>query len=479
MKYIVRFIKLLSILLFIELLSVPLYGQLGVSLSSGNTIPLHELNAPEIKPFDINSYALSLSYVPKKIGFGLQLSSSSFKSNQDFFTQFESFDILPSFQQEEWKNKMLFLGPIFKLGGQKFNLEFFPKFGLGKISIPDRQVIYQQGQKQFLLYKDNSTEAKLNGTQLFSGLDTRLNIGITKRISTHIFAGISTNRFFGDGNSTIYRAVNISGNGVTEEELTAGRLLQLDCESYDLINIGLGITFSFFKKKDKNSEESDKKIFPPKPVYPENESKISLANADSLVLEWNKETPDVKDANYEFYLYKKGETQNKDSLIFNTKVIRQNSLELPEKIKLYPGIIYAWKVQAVDARDLKYCSDGCYSNQYEFEVSPFAIPQYFQLISHNKGNHVIVKDRLRIIIDENVLMADAVKVQIFDEEQKTVLEVENMQKDKKQMESLGFGRYELDIRNLKSGAYYLLKVNNSKRNYYLKFYKANEQNDKP
>lgn len=450
-----------------------LHAQLKLDLLVGNAAPLHELDQFKITPTDINSYAANLTYVPQKLGFSLQLMTSEYQTNSTYIDQFRTFNTDYAIDRDSWRSTFLFIGPVLQLGKDRFKLELFPKIGMGFIKEASREVTYTSPSgTRHLLYSDNTPETDLQGNTLFSGLDMRLNIGITKNLGINLSGGLHTNRFFGEGNSTIYREVNTLGRGVMEEELTSGRLLQLDCPSYELLYIGAGISLKFGKKKkDPDPKPEDKVILPPKPVFPENESQIAQSEADSLVLEWTKESPNVNGANYQFYLYKKGKDGSKDSLLFNTKVFRDTKVELPENIDLQSGLSYRWRVQAVDDQGLKPCLDECLSVTYEFEVTALAIPQYYQLSTKNAGNHVLVQDRLRFVLDRNITTGTQTKLQVFNSRQQLVFEFNNLKEPAQGIEYLDFDRYEIDIRKLNANEYYYLKVNNSNRSYFLRFYK--------
>jgi hypothetical protein len=452
-----------------------LYAQLKFGFSLGNTTPLHELDPFKIAPGDINTYTANITYAPKKLGISVQLMTSEYATNTTFIDQFQPFSPHYDFDRDAWRSSFIFLGPVLKLGSNAFNLEFFPKIGMGFIKEARRAVTYTSPSgTEHLLYADNNPETNLEGSSLFSGMDVRLNIGITDHFGLNLSGGLQSNRFFGEGTSSIYREVNTSGEGVMEEELTSGRLLQIDCPSFDLLYVGAGISLKFGKKKkDTDPKPDDKIILPPKPVFPEDQSQIAQSKADSLVLEWIKETPNVNGANYQFYLYKKGEGGKKDSLLFNTKVLRDTKLALPENINLQSGQTYRWRVQAVDDQDLKPCRDGCRSITYEFEVTALAIPQYYQLSTKNAGNHVLVQDRLRFVLNRNLIAGKKVTLQIFNSQQEPALSFNNLN----ELEHQEPDRYEIDIRELTSDEYYHLKVDNGERTYFLRFYKNDIPND--
>jgi hypothetical protein len=467
---------LLFICLFWVCCTFQISAQVQLDFLLGNAAPFHELNKTGLSPADINTYGANITYVPKKIGVSAQFMLSEYTTNEEFLDQFQNFNTNYDLDRDFWLSSFVFVGPVINLGNGRFHLELFPKIGMGFIKEARREVTYTSPMgTEHLLYNDNTPETNLDGNSLFSGFDARLNIDLTKNIGINLGGGFNTNRFFGEGNSTIYREVNTSGDGVTEEELTSGRLLQLNCKSYDLFHISAGISLKLGKKKkDKKPEQEGKAMLPPKPIFPEDQSKISQAEADSLVLEWIKETPNVDRANYQFYLYKKQKDGAKDSLVFNTKIIRNTELELPEKVQLQSGVTYLWKVQATDDKDLNPCPDGCNSITYEFEVATLAIPQFYQMLDKNIGNYVPSGDMLRFMVSPSMLYSEKIILEIFDEDNQVVKSLNDFEESNQELTILPRNRYELLIKELAYDQYFVLKVSNGKRAQFLRFYKPSK-----
>jgi len=481
MKYNVKFIPFFSIIFFCNFLSVPLIGQFSAAMSIGNSSPLHQVSDHNVDPFDINHYNLDFAFVPKRIGFGLQLSTGSFETNESYLDQLENFDFQRSFTQETNKNRFLFLGPVLKFGKQKLNLKLFPKIGIGRISIPDRRFYIQQGQEQIIVYQDDLDNSTDNENQVFTGLDLKLGIGLIKNLSAHISAGINTNRFFGTGNTVVYREV--LGNETESMDFVTRRLFELDCPSYEIFNIGVGLAISFPRNKrakpvkgipidkkpskEKPTKDNGMEVFPPIVQYPEDGSSISISSADSIQFEWRPETRKLKGTNYVLSLFKI--IDSKDSLVFRKKIKKREEFDHTDEPSLLEGK-YKWIVQAVDAGGIELCKEGCFSEESVFEVGGLFIPQFYNLLFNNSGSHVAVKNKLRFVVEPGLLHSENLKAEVIDEKQLSALPVIDLFKDNELVKREKENRFEIDISSLKSNDYFFLKVYNSDRTYFLRFY---------
>ena len=440
-----------------------IYSQFSTDLSFGNSMQLHQIYKSSNLQSQINSFSINLSYVPKTFGVGLQFSSNTLSTNQNFIDQFKNLQTESFGSQEKWKNQFLFLGPILKLGSEKINFELFPKIGLGLISSPDRILTLSDGQDQLLLYNDNLEGTNLNGTKLFSGIDSKLNFGITNNLSTHITAGINTNRFLGSGNTIVYR--DVTNNDPTVDDIINSKLLKVECASYNVLNIGVGFTYRF-PTNEKDKPASDREILPPINQMPEHEATLSISQADSILFEWLPETTKLKGTNYIMSLFKV--TDNQDSLIFSDNLNHKLQFDHTDKPTLQVGK-YKWHVQAVDGNGIEKCTSNCFSKTTEFEVGGIFIPQFHHLVSKEKGNYVQLADKLRFIMDASQMYSQRLEAQIIDENQESVLSIDNILLDQENIIRVNQNRFEIDISNLTPDKYYFLKVYNSDRNYFLRF----------
>ncbi len=452
-------------------------AQINLDFSISNALPFHEITPSEFKLNQFSSYSTRLTYIPKKIGVGLQFSMNTYETNTSYFEKLNELSGSLDSSRETWKSNFLFIGPLLKLGN-RFNLELFPKIGIGGIQSPDRILKYETGNEEILIYQDNTQSENFSFSNIFYGVDANINIPISKNIGAFIFAGFSTNKYLGDGHSTIYRDIS-SLEEISAESLKQRDLLKKDCDAYSLLNTGIGIRI-VFNQKEEPSPSSERKqpplkeknhnqeMYPPIPKYPENESTISKEEVETLTLEWFKESPNVRKANYQFFLYEKG-TDTGDSLIHQTKIKRKKSYELPEDLKLINGKEYVWKVRAVDDPNLKPCPDDCYSIKYEFKVGNIVIPQYYQLLTSNSGNYVPTGSILRFVLNQNIFSGGKVELKIVNEEQQVVLNIKDLKKEAKSIRKVGYDRYEIDIGKLNTNEIYHLKIFNIKRSYFLRF----------
>ncbi|MDB4285838.1 hypothetical protein N9933_00890 [bacterium] len=299
----------LLISLALLLCSSSLFSQLSIDVTAGTPLSQHELSKGSFKPQSLGSYSGRITYLPKRVGLSLQLSANSYASNEAFLSQFHSVDTRKVVNTEKWKSNFLFLGPVFKLGPEKVNLDFFPKVGLGNIKSADRELYYDTGQDEYLLYSDNAAEKRLNGLQFIYGLDTKLNFRVTPSIGVHLSGGLNTNKFIGEGNSVTYRETTPSGIEISEEELLDGRLIQKECPSYELFNLGAGMTFSFGNNKKTKPERLSKTEEQKEAITCLHTILQTPQNNSSFVLE-TKRRPDFKWVNtdrtikyFEFQLF--------------------------------------------------------------------------------------------------------------------------------------------------------------------------------
>lgn len=454
------------ILLALLILPIGMFAQINADVSFGNTIPNAQVEQGQLKTESPTNFTFGLNYLPKKIGFSLQGSFHQFLTNQNYLDRLKELNPTISFTKENWTNNFMFVGPLTQLGDQRVNFEFFPKIGLGYIKSPDREVSYSSNNIDYLLYKDNASTANLNGIKPYWGFDTKLNVGISKHTTFQIFSGWTTNTFFSDGYSIQYRDLSEYNGEQLIDDLSESEVKEKEFKANSLFTVGIGIKFiPFFPEKEDKDKSED--MLPPVPSYPKDKDTLSREEARELTLEWQKETPGVKEAKYEFYLYQMKENEPNE-LIHQTKLDPTLNYALPEDVKLIPGKRYEWRVRAVDHPDLEPCRSNCRSIKYEFEVAPIVIPQYYHLFAEKKGNHVPVSEKLRFILEDKVL-SGSVNLVITDEKGETVFEVNNVTKENESMGHAGKNRYEIDLQPMKEGQQYTLKISSARRSYYLRF----------
>ena len=381
--------------------------------------------------------------------------------------------------KDSWKQLLVGLGPIYKMDlSEKLNLEFSLKVGFSKFTFPDYAESIETGaplSQRYLMYETRNQDVKdkLN-------LATIPAMRISFKPSAKVSISLSAKYTHAKGIEHSYRYLDGGFNPeMSDDELAAAlRTAPTNTEvwkcDFNSIGITLGVGFMLGKGKDKPKEDKkeEQKMEPPVPTYPEDESTITLQEADSLVLEWLKETPNVEKANYNMWLYVvKDSTRNRDSLVYQTKVNRQHKYLLPDDVRLESGLTYRWKVQAVDATELKPCPGDCYSIQVTFKVDQMLRPQYYQMLSQNRGNYIESKNTVRIEIPRNVHIGGKLNGRVMNALQEEVIVLEdlapNQKSDKHEIDA--YGRMSVDIRKLPSGYYVFILSNERKETFYFRF----------
>jgi hypothetical protein len=469
-------LKRLPFALLLVLSCTYLSAQFTLDFSYGKPYTFDDLNVDQLAPGKGQSFIAGLKYVPGKLGFGVQYGWHDYSTNRDYL---DAISVIAGSGSDggetNWRTGLLAIGPVFRLGSSKLNIEAFPKFGLASIQPPDQRIVIRDGIQETLLYQENHQEADLVGSNLFYGIDGRVNFGITDAVGLSVSLGYNTNAGLGEGPSVIYRDLGLVGPNTTSEEVRRSRLLRHDCDGYSLLTASVGVTISFGKKKKKPPREEDpsERMLPPAPRTPEDEAVIAVEDAKELQLEWSPETPEVVRANYLVFLYERKE--NSDSLIFSGKTERELQLILPENLELREGVTYRWRVRAVDDRRLAPCPDDCYSVDYEFTIDALGLPQFYQLLDRNVGGPVPTGSTLRILVDPGMFYADEVRVLISDERNEVVLESATGDGMAEWLEALADGRFAMDLRSLELDRQYTLKVTNGKRSQYLRFIQPRKQ----
>ncbi len=375
--------------------------------------------------------------------------------------------------QDSWKQLLAGIGPVLKLNlSKKVHIELTSKVGVSKFAYPDFGKFVEVADplnQTYVLYQTKNEELKKKFTpMLLSAL--RLNFKVAKRLDLSLSGNYLHVRDV--LHSYAYLDAGLNPNMSAQELVTSLRTAPAVSEVrkcyFNSIGATIGLSFNLAGKESK----PDEKIDPPVPVYPEDGAVITMEEADSLVLEWRKEQPNVEKANYNFWLYKVSESTNtRDSLIFNTKIKRNLKVSLPESIDLELGASYRWKVQAVDDSRLKACPAGCYSVEASFTVSSVPSFQYYQLISQNQGNYVEVKGQLRVVIPRNIMQGENISGRIFNQKNEVVWESNDL--------SLGkggetytlddYGMLSVNIAGLPEGYYVFELATEKNRAYFFRF----------
>jgi hypothetical protein len=459
-------IRLTVLVVCLFLISINAVCQVNLDIKPGYSFTNHELSEFSIEKPSFNAFQLGLSYMPKNIGLRFGYSFHEYSTNDNYISSLQEIGLINEGGDIFFKSNFISLGPVFQFGESKLKFQFSPDVKLGVIDSPDRIYNVPLGEEGTQVYADNNEESGLNGTSLFTGLNMNFDYQISKRVSFNIGGSVLSNRFLGDGNSIIYRQTD----SFNQEELSNSPLIQLDCESHDIFNINTGITIHFGNNdNDDEPKEDYSEVLPPQPILPEHTSEISKAQADSLVLEWVEESPQVKYATYVIQLFKV--VEENDSLMFADKVKKKKVLDLPDEVVFEIGEKYAWVVTATEHKELKNCLNECVSERFEFSVVSVVIPQYYEPLSNNSGNYVQAMDLLRFELSNSFLNGGEVTFHISEELNKNS-ESKRLLKEDSSVEEEFKGRFALNISELELNQYYTLIITNGKRTKYLRFIKA-------
>jgi hypothetical protein len=378
-------------------------------------------------------------------------------------------------ERDHWRQWAAGIGPVLRLRlSKRIHFELSSKIGIARFSYPDYSQLAAIGPPldgEFTLYRTNNAEMaeKFNPMLLSAG---RLSIGLARNIELSL-----------SGNFRHVRDVRhaysyLDGNfspGMSNDELiaaleTAPTVQEIRKCHFNSVGATLGLSVQFGGKS-----KPGEKIAPPVPSYPADGAIISAQEADSLTLEWQRETPPVEKANYKLWLWKVTGS-GADSLLLDTKVKRKQEYALPEKVKLETGGSYKWRLQAVDDSRLGACAGGCYSVEATFQVGAGASEQYHQLLTDNSGNYIEVRNRLRVDLPKNIhMMGKPVVGRIFNQQNDTVWEASDLTagRQAKNYTMDDYGRLTVPVAHLPAGYYVFELTTENKRAYYFRFQVVN------
>jgi hypothetical protein len=373
----------------------------------------------------------------------------------------------------DWRQFAAGAGPVLQISiSKKINFELTSKLGLAKFSHPDFSkslAVSEPLNNTYTLFqtRNEDIDKKLN-PMLLSAL--RFNFQLTKRIDLSLAGNFKHVR------NVLHSYSYLDADfdpGMSNEELiqtlrTAPTITETRKCYFNTVGVTLGLGFHIGGKP-----EEDEKIDPPVPEYPEDGATISMQEADSLVLQWRKESPPVEKAGYKLWLWKVVESASgADSLVLETKVKRSLQYTLPANVRLEAGSNYKWQVQAVDDRRLGACAGGCYSVEATFKVEAGASDQYYQLLTENSGNYIEARNRLRVSLPKNIhFMGKSATSRIVNRKNETVWKADEIiiGKNGENYTLDDYGRLAVSISRLPAGYYVFELETESKRTYYFRF----------
>lgn len=418
------------------LFSILLFLPLGINCqrSGLRILPEGGLSYPTSDFKEVNVYAkrgmqlgLHLDKMWGKFGLGLY---GGFDKNG---IQFD--DLLPegnpgfaisrseTIVQYNWKKYLAGLGPVLEVDiSKKLKVVLTSKIGLVKISYPDYGKYIEVGDplnQVYTLYqtKNEDIEKKLN-PMVLSAL--RLNFRATTRVGLSLSGNYLHVRNVLHSYSYLDADFNpeMSNEALIQTLRTAPAVTEVRKCHFNTVGVTVGLSFIIGGKESIENEKMD----PPVPEYPEDGATLSVGEADSLVLQWLKESPAVDKANYNVWLYSVDESAREpDLLIFKTKTKRSLQAALPENVKLESGGTYRWEVQAVDDRRLRACQDGCYSISATFRVSGSRSEAVLRK-TLDAGYYTLVRGSLNFRYDEEyVNNGNVLEFSIYDKNRAVVI----------------------------------------------------------
>lgn len=382
------------------------------------------------------------------------------------------FSRLENFDRNDWRQFSAGIGPVFRLGvSKKLNIELTSKLGFSKFMYPDFSkslAVSAPLNTTYNLYetRHENIEKKLN-PMLMSVL--RLNYNISRGFSLSLASNFKHVRDIKHAYSYLDGdfSTGMSNDELIQSLQNAPTVYEVRKCRFNTVGVTLGLSFHFGGKPEQGI-----RIEPPQPKYPENGATISEQEADTLLLIWNLESPMVKKANYNLWLWKTDETERMaDSLILKTKVTDKGYFTLPKNIKLITGNTYKWRVRAVDDKVLKACLEDCYSMESTFKVGVGSSIQYYQLLTENSGNYIEVKGQLRVKIPMNMMLGGNINGRIFNQKNDEILRLDDLS-DRKAGEAFTLdeqGRLTLQIDRFPNGYYVFILTTENKRTYYFRF----------
>lgn len=389
--------------------------------------------------------------------------------------------------RDSWKQLLVGLGPMYNTRlTKKLDLEFSLKVGFSKFKFPDYAEMIQTGaplNQQYLMYETRNQDVK-KGLDFAAIPGMRLSFKPSEKVAISLGAnytsamGVEHSYTFLDGDFN----PEMSDEQLAAELRNEPNVTNLYKCTFSTIGItlGVGYTFGGGKEKPKDDPKNDKIMDPPEPQYPPDGAIITPEEADSLVLEWVKETPNVAKANYNLWLYEvRDTTKESDSLIFQTKIIRDTLLDLPDDVQLRTGGLYRWGVQSIESDELKPCPGNCYSFKVTFKVG---IPVDVELQRQLDGGYYVVPDGvLRLKYDEEYIDTDGkLTYNIYNDKHEIVAMNTSMPVASRPPVVPGDNRYVLNVRSctfsnltpygyLGNGYYVLEVINEKNEKWYLRF----------
>lgn len=486
-----------TLLLFIFIfLSITTYGQVkGIRLmpEGGLSLPSGEFKDPNVFAGNGIQAGLNLDAMFGKFGLGLYGGIDKNKIKFEDGLPVNTNGLVPSKSSQgssySWDQVLVGLGPILQLKiSEKFNFEISPKIGFSKFSYPHFEQsidVTAPLNQEYLLYKTKNEDIDKKFNTMFLS-SARLNFKVSKKI------GLALGANYKNVQGVLHSYTYLDGGfnpGMSNEEIVAAlrtRPMVTDLRkcNFNSIGVTLGVSFNLGGGKDKPKDEQkdDVKMEPPIPQYPPDGATITVEEADSLVLKWVKETPNVDKANYNLWLYEvRDSTRKHDSLIYKTKVERSLKFLLPENVKLIPDSTYRYEVQAVDDQRLKPCPGDCYSVDATFTISNIIDFQYYHLLTQNAGSYVEIENRLNFTIPDDLETGGRVEARIYNDSSEIIMLLENLTSNTKAE------NYSVDAQGIVSipinrfdAGYYVLQVKNERnRDYFLRFLIASHNaNDK-
>lgn len=215
----------------------------GISLPQGNFNDFSENG---------NTFGIAVDkYISNKFALGLDFNYQSNKFSNPFdYSAIATPAMLSMNTNKNWNVSSFLLGPTYKIGRNKFNVEFYTKAGISILKTPSQSTSFSQSGTSDIslleIKEDNVTALSFN-----SGI--RFNYGISKKLSV----------FFNPQYQFISKDIEYFHRPITTDVISNPDLLAIDggelCyikPSYLNVNFGISLNLGGAKSQIKDNEET-------------------------------------------------------------------------------------------------------------------------------------------------------------------------------------------------------------------------------
>lgn len=212
----------------------------------------------DFKDLSENGFVLGLSldkYLSSKFALGLDINyqANDFKNSIDYSSIPSTFGVLSN-DVNKWSTATISLGPTYKIGGEKFNLELFLKGGLSMVKVPAQSTTFSGGGVQYLNILELKEESK-SSFGITSGV--RLNYAISNSLSFFV-----NPQYVLSASEIGFFHKDITTEGVANPDLLVQDGGQLCYVKPSYLNVNAGLKFNLGGKPNKIEEENVNRNIP-------------------------------------------------------------------------------------------------------------------------------------------------------------------------------------------------------------------------